>query len=189
MHAVMMRLARVMAFLGGLVLSVLILMTCLSIVGREAKGLLQTIGTGWADALIALGIDQVRGDFEMVEAGMAFAIFAFLPLCQMTAGHATVDVFTDRLPAGAKRWLAAVIEVVFALVLILIAVQLLSGMQSKIRTGQTSFILAFPVWWGYAAALVGACVAALAGVYMAVMRVMEAMAGRALIPAGEGAEH
>ncbi|MEM8578561.1 MAG: TRAP transporter small permease, partial [Pseudomonadota bacterium] len=147
------------------------------------------IDTGWANALIALGIDQVRGDFEMVEAGMAFAIFAFLPLCQMTAGHATVDVFTDRLPAGARRWLAAVIEVVCAAVLILIAVQLMSGMQSKIRSGQVSFILAFPVWWGYAAALAGAGIAALAGVYMAVMRVMEASVGRALMPAPEGAEH
>ncbi|MEO0390126.1 MAG: TRAP transporter small permease [Pseudomonadota bacterium] len=189
MHMLMMRLARVMASLGGLVLLILVLMTCLSILGREAKDLLQTIDTGWSNALINLGIDQVRGDFEMVEAGMAFAIFAFLPLCQMTSGHATVDVFTDRLPERAKRWLAAVIEVIFALVLVLIAVQLLAGMQSKIRTGQTSFILAFPVWWGYAAALVGALVAALSGVYMAVMRVMEAAAGRALIPAAEGAEH
>jgi len=189
MHSVMLRLARLMAFLGGVLLSAVILMTCLSILGREAKGLLQWFDAGWADALIAFGVDQVRGDFEMVEVGMAFAIFAFLPICQITSGHATVDVFTDGLPARVRRWLGAVIEALFAAVLILIAVQLYTGMIQKMNSGQVSFILAYPVWWGYAAAMIGAAVACIVSVYMAVMRAAEALAGREILPPATGAEH
>jgi len=38
---------------------------------------------------------------------MAFCIFAFLPYCQLTAGHAAVDVFTDPLPARAISTMSA----------------------------------------------------------------------------------
>ncbi|MEL7098005.1 MAG: TRAP transporter small permease [Pseudomonadota bacterium] len=189
MHSVMMRLARVMAFLGGAVLTALILLTCLSILGRTLNSALHAIGTGWAQSLIELGVGPVNGDFELVEAGMAFAIFAFLPLCQITAGHAVVDIFTSQMPDRLRRVLASITEIVFALILVLIAVQLWSGMESKIRSGQTSFILAYPVWWGYAGAMVGAFFAALIAVYMAVMRTFEAATGRAILPEAEGAEH
>ncbi|MEO0937806.1 MAG: TRAP transporter small permease subunit [Pseudomonadota bacterium] len=185
----MMRIARVMAFLGGTVLTALVLLTCLSIAGRSINGVLHSIGAPWAQALIDAGIGPVNGDFEMVEAGMAFAIFAFLPLCQITAGHAVVDIFTSQMPDRIRRALASVTEIVFALILILIAVQLFAGMQSKIRSGQTSFILAYPVWWGYAGAMLGAFFAALVAVYVAVMRTMEAVYGRAILPDAEGAEH
>jgi hypothetical protein len=40
----------------------------------------------------------VKGDFEVVEAGIAFSIFAFLPICQLHGGHATVDIFTNLMP-------------------------------------------------------------------------------------------
>jgi len=189
MHSVMMRIARAMAFLGGAVLTALVLLTCASIAGRSLNGLLHGIGAPWAQALIDFGIGPVNGDFEMVEAGMAFAIFAFLPLCQITSGHAVVDIFTSRMPDRVRRVLASVTEITFALVLCLIAVQLLSGMESKIRSGQTSFILGYPVWWGYAGAMLGAFFAALVAVYMAVMRTMEAVYGREILPDAEGAEH
>ncbi len=194
MHRFMLRLAQAMAIAGGLVLSALILLTCASIAGREINAflngdLMQGVAPGLADAILATGIGPVNGDFELVEAGIAFAIFAFIPLTQITAGHATVDIFTARFPPGVDRWLRMVVEIAFAAVLVLIAWRLFEGMRSKLQYGETSFLIQFPVWWAFAASFFGAAVSALCGLYMAGVRIAEALKGRAILTEGPGAEH
>jgi hypothetical protein len=182
----MMGLARFMAVLGGIVLTLLILLTCVSIAGRLLNGflhgdLMQGIAPGLATWLIELGVGPVNGDFELVESGVAFAIFAFIPLCQITSGHASVDILTNAFPAGVNRFLRMVIDIVFAAVLILIAWKLYDGMVSKMRYGETTFLLQFPIWWAYAASLVGAVVSAVVAVYMALVRSYEFATGRIVI--------
>ena len=194
MHAVMGRLARVFAQLGGLVLSVLILLTCLSVAGRSLNSLfhsdaLQSALPGVASAVLATGLGPINGDFELVEAGMAFAIFAFLPLCQLSGAHASVDIFAAALPHRANRFLRMMIETVFAAVLVLIAWKLFEGMESKRGSGQTTFLLQFPVWWAYAFSLSGAVVAALVSIYVAVMRFVEMITGRQMLPPELEADH
>ncbi|MEM9551344.1 MAG: TRAP transporter small permease, partial [Pseudomonadota bacterium] len=142
----------------------------------------------FSDWMIALGVGPVNGDFELVEAGVAFAIFAFLPLCQITAGHASVDIFTNALPDGANRFLRAITDAVFAAVLILIAWRLYEGMMSKLSYGETTFLLQFPIWWAYAASLFGAVVAAVVGVYVAGARVYEMVTGQTIITGAEAGE-
>lgn len=188
------RVARLFAQLGGLVLSVLILLTCLSIAGRLLNGLLHSEWLSSAfpsisETGLALGIGPINGDFELVEAGMAFAIFAFLPLCQLRGAHATVDIFTSNLSPGSNRVLSAVIDTLFAAVLLLIAWQLFEGTLSKRNSGQTTFLLEFPLWWAYAMSLTGAVVAAALSVFIAVMRITELVTGRRILPAELGAEH
>lgn len=192
MQSFFLRLSRAMAILGGVVLSALILLTCLSIAGRLANGWLhglEPLAPGLARGLLDLGVGPINGDFELVEAGVAFAIFAFLPLCQITGGHAAVDVFSNLFPARVNRALRWGIEVVFAAVLVLIAVQLLAGMQSKMRSGTVTFLLQFPLWWAYAASLCGAAVSAVVACYIAAARTVEVVTGRAMLPADMGAEH
>jgi len=183
-HKAVQRIAQTMALIGGLVLSLLILMTCLSVLGRVLNGALhgwiETVSPGFASWALGLGVGPINGDFEIVEAGVAFAIFAFLPLCQMRSGHAVVDVFTSQLSDRVNRVLRMIAEVIFAFVLILIAVQLFAGLQSKLRFGEDTFILQFPVWWGYAASFVAAVAAVIVGVYMAVLRVRECVTGKDL---------
>ncbi len=186
MHALFTGLARFMAILGGIVLSALILLTCVSIVGRSLNGILHSdfvmgIAPDLAHWLINAGVGPINGDFELVEAGVAFAIFAFIPLCQITAGHASVDLVANALPRKVNRFLRMVTEVVFALVLVLIAWKLFDGMLSKKGYGETSFLLQFPVWWAYAASLFGAVVSAIVGLYMAGVRVTEFLTGRILV--------
>ncbi|MFS4581768.1 TRAP transporter small permease [Phaeobacter sp. C3_T13_0] len=186
MHKLMMGLARLMAVAGGIVLSLLILLTCLSIVGRLLNGLLhgaimQGMAPDLSEWLISIGIGPINGDFEVVEAGVAFAIFAFLPLCQITAGHASVDLVTNSFPRSVKRFLRMLTEIVFAAVLVLIAARLGAGTLSKVQNGETSFLLEFPVWWSYGASLFAACVAALVGTYMAAVRTIEFFTGRILV--------
>jgi TRAP-type C4-dicarboxylate transport system permease small subunit len=139
--------------------------------------------------LLGLGIGPILGDFEIVEAGMAFAIFAFLPICQLRGAHATVDIFTQSLPPRVNRLLRLVTEAVFAAVLLLLAWYLLLGGLSKLRSGQTTLLLEFPVWWSYAASILALWVAALVAVYVAAMRAVEVLTGRASLLPEEGAEH
>jgi len=183
-----------MAYLGGAMLSALVILTCLSILGRSLNGMLhsdffQTTLPGFAEWALALGIGPINGDFELIEAGIAFSIFAFLPLCQITGGHATVDVFTSQMSDRTNRILRMITELVFAAVLVLIAVQLFSGLQSKLRSGQTTLLIEFPVWWAYALSLAGAVMAALVASYLAAMRIAEGLTGRAFLPDEAGADH
>ncbi|MBE1285451.1 MAG: TRAP transporter small permease subunit [Rhodobacteraceae bacterium] len=193
MHKIMTGLARTMATIGGAVLSALIILTCLSIAGRLLNGvfhsdLMESVAPGFSEWMINIGIGPINGDFELVEAGVAFAIFAFIPLCQITAGHASVDILANSFSRGTNRFLRMVTEIAFALVLILIAVRLSDGMMSKYANGETSFLLEFPVWWAYAASLVAAVVAAIVGVYMACIRTLEFFTGRIRIWDGVEAE-
>ena len=194
MHKFMLKLARVMAAAGGFVLTLLIVLTCLSISGRLLNGLfhgdmMQSFAPGFAEWMIAIGIGPINGDFELVEAGVAFAIFAFLPLCQITSGHASVDILVNSFPKQVNSFLRMVTEIVFAAVLVLIAWRLEAGMVSKLNNGETSFLLQFPVWWAYAASLVAAVVAAIVGVYMGAVRTIEFLTGRILIWDGVETEH
>lgn len=194
MHAAMDRFARIFALLGGVVLSILIVQTCLSITGRAINTILhgdfmQTSLPGLASALLSTGVGSINGAFELVEAGMAFVIFAFLPLCHLHGAHASVDIFTTALPARITNVLNTVIAVVFAAVIVLIAWQLGQGMLSKYKTGQTTLILQFPVWWPYALSLSAAVASAIVAVYVAAMRVLELATGRRLLPDALEADH
>ena len=185
MHNLATRAARFIAICGGLVLALLIVIICISVVGRSLNGLLHGwIGTvlpavsAW---LLQVGVGPINGDFELVEAGVAFSIFAFLPLCQISGGHASVDIFTSKLPSGLNRGLQMMIDIVFAIALIVMAYQLYKGMLSKQSYGDTTFLLQFPIWWAYAASLVGAVMAAVISVYVAGVRVVECVTGQDVI--------
>ena len=192
-HRMMMRLARFMAILGGLVLTALIVLTCVSVLGRGINTFLhwdviETAMPGLSKSLLDWGVGPILGDTELVEVGMAFAILSFFPFCQITAGHATVDIFTANFPAKVNRVLQAITDIVFAGVLILIAARLWAGMEGKMDYNETSFLLQYPIWWGFAAAFAAAAAASVVGIYVAIMRVIEMMTARMIIEGG-GAEH
>lgn len=183
-------LARSLAILGGIVLTSLIVLTCVSVVGRGANTLGHSdflAGFALADMLKTLG--PVKGDFEVVEAGIAFSIFAFLPICQLHGGHATVDVFTNLLPKASNRLITAFWEVVLTAVLILISWRLYEGLQSKMSNGETTFLLQFPIWWAYAASFTASVGAVIVGIYCAVARILALATGGHYLPRGEGAAH
>lgn len=194
MHRTLTFLSRLMAILGGVMLSAVILLTVFGIVMRLLDRLFHWMTD--ADVLAALGqwmidagVGPILGTFELIEAGIGFVIFAFLPICQITGGHATVDIFTSKMSDGTNRVLRGLTEVVFAAVLVLIAVQLYGGLLTKLNSGQTTLELQFPVWYSYAIGLTGAALAAVVSVYLAVVRVIEMATGREMLPADLGAEH
>ncbi|WP_282181202.1 TRAP transporter small permease [Aliiroseovarius marinus] len=185
------RIARVMAIMGGVVLTALVLLTCVSVLGRGLNTLghsdmLTSLSQWAADALIATGVGPLNGDFELVEAGVAFSIFAFLPICQLYSSHATVDVFTNSLPPKVNKAIITFWEVVLSAIILLITWRLFVGVQSKMAYGETTFLLQFPVWWAYGLSFIASAVASLIAIYCAVARVIELVTGRHILPhAGE----
>ena len=154
-------LARGMALFGGAVLVCLIIITCNSVAVR----ILNTLGHSETikESLPAVSgfltkFGPIVGDFELVEAGVAFAIMAFLPWCQLNRAHATVELFTGFLPSRYNQILALLWEALFAFVLVIITWRLYVGTTDKMRYGETTFLLQFPVWWGYAACAAAAAV-------------------------------
>ena len=194
MHGLMDRFARFFALLGGALLTILIVQTCLSIAGRSINTILhndfmQSAMPGVTSGLLATGVGSINGAFELVEAGMAFVIFAFIPLCQLNGAHASVDIFTDQLPRNINMILRVVIEIVFAIVIVIIAWELFQGMLSKQKSGQTTLILQFPVWWPYALSLIASVASAIIAVYVAAMRLFELITGQNVLPDEMEAEH
>ena len=84
------RAALSLALAGGAALLAITALTVISVTGR---------------GLIAVGLGPVPGDSELVEMAAAFAIFSFLPWCQLQRGHVTVDLFMA--PLGRRANLTA----------------------------------------------------------------------------------
>lgn len=155
--------SRLLALAGGVVLTGIALMTVVSIVGR-----------GFSFA----GFGPVPGDFELVEAGCAVAVFAFLPWCQYRRGHVTVDILISRLPGRGQALLAMIGNIALSAVACLIAWRLWFGMLDKFSYGETTMILGMKLGYAYAAAVPGAVFFALVCLYSVWRSLNEAIRGR-----------
>lgn len=133
--------SRFLAWLGGVVLTVLAAMSVFSIAGR---------------ALSFAGLGPVPGDFELVEAGTALAVFCFLPWCHLKRGHADVAMLWNAYPKPMRRFLEAFIELLTLAIWVLLVWRMGVAMLEYRENGEVSFILQMPVWWGYAASMLPA---------------------------------
>ena len=107
----------------------------------------------WSAATGVIIARPLPGDFELVEMGVAIAIFMFLPYCQITDANVTADIFTAH--AGPRtqallKLLSAVIALAFGTLLFW---RMVEGMQDYLRYVETTTILRIPVWWAYIPAL------------------------------------
>jgi TRAP-type C4-dicarboxylate transport system permease small subunit len=136
-----------MAWFGGAVLVVLALLSVISIAGRALSG---------------LGLGPVPGDFELVEAGAALAVFCFMPWAHLKRGHAEVDLLWRAYPAPLQRLLSITADALMCGLWVLLTWRMGLAMLDYRANSEVTFILQFPVWWGYAASMVPAvlgCVA------------------------------
>ncbi len=193
MHRAIQSLARLTALVGGVILLGLIALTTLSILGRSINKFLHRDFfdeslVGFSQWLLELGVGEINGSYELLEAGVAFAIFSFLPICQFYGAHATVDVFTSFLPDRINRWIAAFWEVVLAATILLVIWRLYEGMLRYLGNGETTVFLQFPVWWAYAASFAAGLIACVVAVYCAFVRIREAAQDQDILPLEHG-EH
>jgi hypothetical protein len=176
------------ALIGGVALVAVMLMTTLSVAGMSASKLGKLLKKGYdiaVEPLLSLG--PIPGETEMVEAGMAFIIFAFLPLVTLNKGHAEVAILTNFFGKGVNRLIDLVADALMFAVALFLGYRHLMGTLDKFHNGETSWILLYPVWWGYGAALFGAALWVVVSGYC-VLRAGEALVtGRD--PAARGAVH
>lgn len=159
-------LSRAMTWFGAFVLAILSAITVVSIAGRS---------------LSFAGLGPVPGDFELVEAGTALAVFCFLPWAHLRGGHATVDLFWKSFSAPVRRMLEVVADALMLVVWVLLVWRMSVAMLDYKENAETTFILQFPVWWGYALSFIPAIVGCVAYFW----RLLESL-GVAEQPAGFG---
>lgn len=139
------RLITLWALLGGCVLLLVVAMNMVSIVGSMFGA-------------------PFPGDFEMTEVGVAVAVFAFLPYCQLVGANVSADIFTG---SASKRTIAfftllgSLVALGFALLLIW---RMYYGMLDQKEYDYTTTILQFPHWMAFVPILISLGLLALAAV-------------------------
>ena len=189
-------IARWTALLGGLVLILITLLTVASVSGRAmltAANLhdsdswlmpLYPVLRALGGFFNGLGAGPVPGDFELVEVGTGFAIFAFLPWCHLKRGHATVEILANWFPNTMNRVIDIIANFLMLAIAALVAWRHWEGTLDKMSYGETTFILQFPLWWGYAAAMFGAMVFVIVAAFAFLRSIVEFRVGAHVESAG-----
>ena len=124
-------LARACAIAAGLLLTVITLMTCVSLIGRNT--------TGWT----------IVGDFELSGSAAGAAIALFLPWCQVRRGNIIVDFFTARASAATNAALDRLGALLLAVAMALLAWRSAIGGWNAWTSQTGSMMLGFPEWIVY----------------------------------------
>ncbi|WMS43522.1 TRAP transporter small permease [Acuticoccus sp. MNP-M23] len=149
--------------------------------GSPVRRLVGGVITAWAIlggvlllAVVAINVAAVvggiaglplQGDFELTEMGVAVAVFAFLPYCELTGANVSADIFTTRLKPRARAGLAlmgSLAAFVFSLVLLW---RMSAGAIDQRAYNYTTAILQVPVWVAFIPILVSLALLALAALF------------------------
>jgi TRAP-type C4-dicarboxylate transport system permease small subunit len=124
-------LAKACAIAAGLLMIGIMLMTCVSVLGRNT--------VGWT----------ISGDFELSGFAAGAAVALFMPWCQLRRGHIIVDFFTTRASAATNAALDRIGALLLGLAMALMAWRSTLGGLSAFRSGSGSMMLGFPEWIVY----------------------------------------
>jgi len=127
------KLAKFCAILAGVMLTIITLMTCISVIGRNTTG------------------KTLVGDFELTGVVAGAAIALFLPLCQMKRGNIIVDFFTARASDATNAALDRFGALLLALCMGLMAWRTTVGGINAYTTQAGTMMLGFPEWIVYIA--------------------------------------
>lgn len=136
------------AFSGGVVFTALVVMSVVSIVGRK------------------IASAPVPGDVEVLQLCAAFASATFFAYTHLMHGDVKVDFFTSRLAPGKRAFLDAAGSLLVGLFGALIAWRAWAGAMAVREAGETSAVLALPVWIAQVLMVPSFALLALAGFYM-----------------------
>lgn len=162
------RMARGLAYGGGVLLVLVGLMVCASVIGRSLDG--------WAF------FGPIRADYELVEMGTIIAVCAFLPWCQLQRGHVSVDLLVQHAPPRLKAISGLIGDMILTLLAAVMAWRFWAGFGEKFPYGsdqmraalgmgfrpfypETTFELQVPIWIPYGLGVLGAVAFMLTGLY------------------------
>ncbi len=119
------------AVFGGLIVLIVMALTVASVVGRTA-------------------LDRpLLGDSEIVEVGIAIALFCSLPYCHIRGANVIVDFFTMKASARTRAMLDLAMNAVFLVCVLVLTWRLAIGGWAVYTGGDNSMFLRIPLWWGY----------------------------------------
>ena len=125
---ILFNLAFFLAFLGGLILVIVILINVISIISR------------------IIFSNPLVGDFELVKIGSAIAIASFFPICHLKKGNVLVDFITSNLNPKKIFFLDAVSSLVYGLVSCFFTWRMIYGCQDMYNYSEETMLLQFPIW-------------------------------------------
>ena len=143
-------LAQACAVLAGCLLTVITLMTCVSLIGRNT--------TGWT----------IVGDFELSASAAGAAIALFLPWCQIKRGNIIVDFFTQGASAAARSGMDRFGALLYAAAMALMTWRTGIGALNAWNSQSGSMMLGFPEWVVYAGMVPPLALCAVIGLVQAV---------------------
>lgn len=126
------KMALACAALAGMLLTLIALMTCASVLGRNLLGA------------------SLAGDFELTGAAAALAIALFMPLCQARQGHIVVDFFTSGYSRNATNALDRGGCILTALVMGLLTWRTTLGGVNAWNNHTGTMLLGLPEWLVFA---------------------------------------
>jgi TRAP-type C4-dicarboxylate transport system permease small subunit len=110
--------------------------------------------TAWSLVRDIIWSTPVPGENEIVQVGIAVAVFAFLPYCQITGANISADIFTSGL--GARG--IAVFTLIGSLVALAFAGILVwrtwDGLLDYQELLETTPIMQFPIWYSFVPILI-----------------------------------
>jgi TRAP-type C4-dicarboxylate transport system permease small subunit len=137
------------AAIGGTVLVAMAAMTVVSVVGR------------------AFFSHPILGDVELVQLGGAVVVSSFLPYTQFRRANIIVDFFTSGAREQTQRWLDGLGALLYTLVLALVLWRVAAGAVDMKASGESSMLMALPLWWPYALMLPGLALCVVIGAWQA----------------------
>lgn len=144
------RIAVLLAYAGGIIISGVGIMSAVSIVSRSAFSY------------------PILGDFELVEFGIAIAGTCFLSYCQSTRGNIIVDFFTSTASPHAIKWLDRLGSFLLAIMFFAIGWRTLVSSVDILHTGESTMLMELPLWLGYALMVPGVITAGVIALAQAV---------------------
>ena len=126
-------LAKLCAILAGVLMTLITLVTCASLIGRN------TIGV------------TLMGDYELTAVTAGAAVALFLPWCQLKRGNIIVDFFTAKAPDRVNAGLDRLAALLLAVVMFVLTWRTTVGGMNAHASQTTTMMLGFPEWVVYAA--------------------------------------
>lgn len=143
-------LAKLCAILAGLLLTVITLVTCASMLGRNTIEI------------------TLVGDIELTAFAGGAAVALFMPWCQLRRGNIIVDFFTARVSQRGINGLDRLGALLMAMMFALLAWRGLLGGINAYDTHSTSMMLGMPEWVLYSAMIPPFVLTALIALHQAV---------------------
>lgn len=143
-------LSKLSAVVAGILMTLITVLTCVSIIGRETVG------------------KTVPGDFELVGLATGAAIGLFMPLCQLQRGNIIVDFFTARVPTRINAKLDRLAAFFLGASFLLLAWRASLGGLNSWQTNSSTMLLGVPEWYAYATMVPGFFLTAIVALHQTV---------------------